>query len=258
MEDLNKAYKTIKVNIREEICFIKISREKENNSINDVMIEEFKDILDYCEKNIKIVVIEGNDKTFCTGADLKAIVQKQEDISCYERNPQQLYEVWIKISRGSFISICHVKGNVNAGGIGFISASDIVIADINAKFSLSEMLFDLIPACVLPFLINKIGINKTNYFTLMTKPFSSMEAYDCGLITIYSDKTEFELNKCLLRLKYLSKEIIGIYKKYINNLNKFIDDSQKIAIDTNIEVFSNEKAIKKIKEFIMYNKYPWI
>nr|WP_269820011.1 enoyl-CoA hydratase-related protein [Bacillus velezensis] len=42
-------------------------------------------------------------------------------------------------------------GVANAGGIGFVAASDIVIADDTAVFSLSELLFGLFPAMVLPF-----------------------------------------------------------------------------------------------------------
>lgn len=254
MEEMTFEYKTIDVNIIDQVCFIKINREESDNSINDILIQEFDEILDYCEKNIKIVVIEGNDQSFCTGADFKTLINNDMQINTYEKNPEQLYNIWKKLNQGGFVSISHVKGKANAGGIGFIVASDIVISSENAVFSLSEMLFDLIPACVMPFLIKKIGINKANYYTMMTKPFSAIEACNCGLVSICSDKSDFELKKCILRLSYLSKDVIKVYKDYLNKLNKFIDNSEEIAIKTNVEVFSNKNALDKIEQFITNNK----
>jgi len=61
--------------------------------------------------------------------------------------------LWLRLATVRTVTISHVRGKANAGGIGFVAASDIVLADETAQFSLSELLFGLYPACVLPFLI---------------------------------------------------------------------------------------------------------
>ncbi len=66
---------TLKVRFQEDICFIQIHRPDANNTINDRLIEEFIKVLDLCEKEIKIIVLEGLPEVFCFGADFKAIQQ---------------------------------------------------------------------------------------------------------------------------------------------------------------------------------------
>jgi 3-carboxymethyl-3-hydroxy-acyl-[acp] dehydratase len=52
------------------------------------------------------------------------------------------------LATGPFVTISHVRGKANAGGLGFMAASDIVLAQEEAQFSLSELLSDSIrPAC---------------------------------------------------------------------------------------------------------------
>jgi len=58
------------------------------------------------------------------------------------------------------VVIAKVEGKVNAGGVGLVAASDIVVAHTQATFGLSEALFGLLPACVMPFLIRKSVIKK--------------------------------------------------------------------------------------------------
>ncbi len=68
-----------------------------------------------------------------------------------ERNPERLYDLWLRLATGPFITISHVRGRVNAGGIGFVATSDIVLAERSAQFSLSELLFGVFPARYFPF-----------------------------------------------------------------------------------------------------------
>ena len=110
-------------------------------------------------------------------------------------------------------------GMANGGGVGFVAASDIVLADETAQFGLSELLFGLFPACVLPFLIRRIGFQKAHYLTLMTQPISAQQAQTWGLVDACAKRSDSLLRKHLLRLSRLSKASIRRYKKYIRDLN---------------------------------------
>lgn len=90
--------------------------------------------------------------------------------------PDLLYDLWLKMMNGPFITISHVRGTTNAGGFGFVAASDIVIADETAIFNLSELLFGLFPAMVLPFLTGKIGDQRAHYLTLKTNSICKASA----------------------------------------------------------------------------------
>ena len=95
------------------------------------------------------------------------------------------------------MSIAHVRGKANAGGIGFVAACDIVLADSAAVFSLSELLFGLMPACVLPFLVRRIGFAKANAMTLSTQPVGVQVAREWGLVDAFEENSDNLLRKHL-------------------------------------------------------------
>ena len=260
MDILNetKTYKTIQVRFEEDICFIQIYRPEANNTINDCLIEEFTEALAECEDSAKIVVLEGLPEVFCFGADFKEI-QKSFDTKeqHQEQNPEPLYNLWLQLASGPYITIAHVRGKANAGGVGFVAACDIVLCEEKTVFSLSELLFGLMPACVLPFLIRKIGFSKANYLTLMTQPISAKQAKEWGLVDEYEEKSENLLRKHLLRLRRLPKSGISRYKRYMNNLDDALVIARPKALEANIEVFSDQKNLEKIARFITTGKFPW-
>lgn len=250
-------YQSLKVRFEDKICYIQIYRPDDNNTINDQLIFEFQNVLEECKKESSIIVLEGLPEVFCFGADFKSIQNAVSQGNSTQQNPSPMYEIWQELATGPFFTIAHVRGKANAGGIGFVAACDIVLADKTAVFSLSELLFGVFPACVLPFLIKKIGFQKAHYMTLMTQPISVEKAYSWGLVDAYEEHSENLLRKHLLRLRLLSKTAISRYKKYMNRLNKSLEQSKETAIEANLEVFTDLENIEGIVKYVETGKFPW-
>lgn len=250
-------YKSIRTRMEDDICYIQIYRPEANNTINTQLIAELSHILHWCEKSIKIVVLEGLPDVFCLGADFTSFQQAVENEQQAEQDPEPLYDLWLKLAQGPYISIAHVRGKVNAGGIGFAAACDVVLSEEKAIFSLSELLFGLIPACVLPFLIRRTGLPKANYMTLITQPVSAKQAHDWGLVDAYEENSENLLRKHLLRFRRLTKGAVIRYKNYINELNDVLIQSKPNALETNRAVFADPENIEHIASYVKTGRFPW-
>lgn len=259
MDILNttRAYETIRVRFEEDICYLQIYRPEANNTINARLIVECAEVLDLCDKIAKIVVLEGLPEVFCFGADFREIQEDYEREYHQNQNPEPLYNVWLQLASGSYLTIAHVKGKANAGGIGFVAACDIALCEEKAVFSLSELLFGLMPACVLPFLIRRTGFSKAHYMTLMTQPVSAKQAQAWGLVDACEENSDSLLRKHLLRLRRLSKTGISRYKNYINSLDDLLLTSKPRALEANIEVFSDPHNVEKIARYVKTGKFPW-
>jgi len=251
------SYQTIQVRFQEPICFLQIHRPEANNTINDCLIEECRRVLELCEDSITVIVLEGLPEVFCLGADFQELHGVMSRGQHSGQNPEPLYDLWLKLATGPYITVSHVRGKVNAGGVGFVAASDIVIADQTAQFSLSELLFGLLPACVLPFLIRKVGLQKANYLTLMTQPISVQQACNWGLVDAYDAQSDNLLRKHLLRLKHLPKTGILRYKNYLNKLDGSLLQSKSAAIASNLEVFSDPRNLELIFRYVEKGLFPW-
>ena len=247
-------YQTVKVRFEEKICFLQLHRPEANNTINGLLIEECNQVLTTCEESITILVLEGLPEVFCFGADFQGMATEQPN---GENNPEPLYDLWSKLTTGPYVTMAHVRGKANAGGIGFVAASDIVLADQTAQFSLSELLFGLMPACVLPFLIRRIGFQKAHYMTIMTQPISVQQAHTWGLVDAYEDQSASLLRKHLLRLRCLSKTGISRYKRYMNELYDSLNKSKSAALAANREVFSDPRNLEGIVRYVETGQFPW-
>lgn len=256
---MSETYQTIQVDFEGPVCTLRIYRPEADNTINDRLIEECLHLLDTHEDSILILVVEGLPEVFCFGADFQAIQRERAPDSGpgREQDPEPLYTLWLRLASGPYITIAHVRGKANAGGIGFVAACDIVLADETAVFSLSELLFGLLPACVLPFLIRRMGFQKAHYMTLMTQPVSVEQAHCWGLVDAYEANSENLLRKHLLRLRRLSKTGVLRYKRYVGELNDFLVRKKPHALAANREVFSDGDNIAKIVRYVKTGAFPW-
>jgi len=250
-------YETIKVQFQESICFLQIDRPEASNTIDSQLIAECNDVLSACEESATVVVLSGSPEVFCIGADFKAIASASQANPDQDDSPGALYDLWLRLATGPYVTISHVRGKANAGGVGFVAASDIVLADETAQFSLSELLFGLYPACVLPFLIRRIGFQKTHYLTLMTQPISARQACEWGLADACEPRSEALLRRHLQRLRRLSKIAIRRYKTYMSRIGVPLQDLKSPAVAANREIFSDAGNLQAITRYVEHGVFPW-
>lgn len=252
------SYQTLDVSFRDGICTARIDRGDPSNTLSAQLIAELGEVVAICEAAdrappITVLILEGRPESFCTGADFDAMVADGQA----PWDPALLYDLWIRLATGPFVSISVVRGRVNAGGMGFIAASDLVLADSTARFSLSELLFGLFPACVLPFLVRKIGFQKAHYLTLTTRPIEPAEARAWGLVDAVEDRMEPLLRKHLVRLQRLSKPALARYKSYMAELSGLLEAGKPRALAANAEMFSDPENQRNIRRYVEEAKFPW-
>ena len=255
---LNETYATLRVRSEEDIHFIQIHRPDAGNAINGQLIKELAAALRRSETDAKILVLEGLPEVFCSGADFKDIESQLATGSQHPgQDPEPLYELWYRLASGPCLTVAHVRGRANAGGIGFIAACDVVLSEEKAAFSLSELLFGLLPACVLPFLIRRIGFARANYMTLTTQPITARQAEQWGLVDVCEANSENLLRKQLLRLRRLGKDGVARYKRYACSVDDALTAARPKALQANIEVFSDPGNLQKIARYVRTGKFPW-
>lgn len=250
-------HRAIEVSTQDTVCWVRFNRPEANNTIDKHLVEECLEVVARCERELTVLVLEGSADVFCLGADFRGMHEQEQQGYRDEHRPEALYDLWSKLATGSFITVSHVRGRANAGGLGFVGASDIVIAHTHAQFSLSEMLFGIIPACVLPFLIRRVGFQRAHYLTLATHPIDGRQALEWGLADVGGDDSAELLRKHLLRLRRLSKSAIGRYKSYMNRLSTTIRDQRDVAVAQNHAVFSDPAVVQNIHRYVETGRFPW-
>ncbi|MBI77802.1 MAG: enoyl-CoA hydratase [Rhodospirillaceae bacterium] len=143
-------YKFIKVNKRNNICSIQLNRPDFLNAINIEMSQEISNVLIEAETDRKItaIILSGNDRSFCAGADLGRMGSKPEDrFDMYRERfniapNRQLYRVLCFYTKPV---ISAVEGYCLGGGFEMAMWGDFIIAGKNSQFGLPEVRHSLIP-----------------------------------------------------------------------------------------------------------------
>src|SRR5699024_5400693 len=127
------------------VAIIKLQRQKAMNALNSEMVSELKLAVEMLEldPNVRSVVIEGNEKFFIVGADIKEMIHANvtEAIEI-SREMKALHELIIHSKRPY---IAAIQGVCLGGGMELALACDIRVADHTAKFGLPEVNLGIIP-----------------------------------------------------------------------------------------------------------------
>ena len=178
-------YETTIFEKKHSVGYVTLNRPEVHNAFNEVTIKELTEIFQEISKdeNIRVVVLSGKGKSFCAGADLNWM--KKVINYSYEENfdgSYKLAELFYLIYSLPKPTIAKVNGSAIGGGTGLVSVCDIVIASDKAKFSLSEVKLGLVPACISPYEVRRLGEAKCREFFLTGERLTAEKALNAGLV----------------------------------------------------------------------------
>ncbi|WP_082939834.1 crotonase/enoyl-CoA hydratase family protein [Mycobacterium sp. 852014-50255_SCH5639931] len=168
---------------RGNVMVITINRPEARNAVNGAVSIGVGDALDAAQHDpeVRAVVITGaGDKSFCAGADLKAISRREN--LYHPEHGEWGFAGYVH----HFIdkpTIAAVNGTALGGGTELALASDLVVADERAKFGLPEVKRGLIAAAGGVFRIVQQLPRKVGMELLLTgEPITASDAFEWGLI----------------------------------------------------------------------------
>lgn len=248
------SFETIDLDCKDGVATVRFIREDRGHPINAGFIGDLSEVVGMCEDKDgpALLVLAGSPSVFCLGGDLQGVNPASQP-----EDPAPLYDLWLRLATGPFISVAVVEGKANAGGVGLAAACDIVLAGSGASFSLSELLFGLFPACVQPFLVRRIGFQRAHYMTLSTQPVVAAQALQWGLVDALEDPVDGLLRKHLLRLRRISKQAVGTYKTHSANTLGMLQDCRPAALAANRAMFADPVIRDGIHRYVAEGKFPW-
>ncbi len=166
------------------VATVTLNRPEVNNAYNGAMIDGLLAALDAlgADKNLRVVVLNGNGKHFQAGADLTWIgsvsrASPEENV----RVSRATAEAVDRLNRLPVPTIALVQGGCFGGGTGIVAACDVVIAADNAIFSIAEVRWGLTAAIILPQLSDAISVRQLRRYALTGERFGAAEAQRIGL-----------------------------------------------------------------------------
>ncbi|MGH1371098.1 MAG: enoyl-CoA hydratase/isomerase family protein [Cellvibrionaceae bacterium] len=170
----------------DHVALIKLNRPKAMNAISELMLEELADLFGKIEQDqdIRVVVLTGEGKAFCAGADLKMLL---DDI---EGGAKPAPNFWTRAREGfggplncTKPMIVALNGITCAGGLELAMAGDIVLAAESAQIADAHANYGVFPgAGGAVALSRKIPWNAANYLLFSGEFTSAQQMREWGLV----------------------------------------------------------------------------
>jgi methylglutaconyl-CoA hydratase len=228
----------IKFEIKNEIGILTLNRPEKRNALHPELVRQMKSKLKEAAEydSVKVLIITGEGKAFCAGADLEYLNEmKDYSILENEKDSRELAELFVTIYNYPKPVIAAVNGAAIAGGCGLASVCDIIVADeLNAKFGYSEVRIGFIPAIVSTFLIRRVGEGRAKQLLLSGDIIEANRAFEIGFVNYLNNNAlEFSLD-LTSKLKTNSTASIRMTKDLIRKVSSLsIEDAIEYSIGLN-------------------------
>jgi methylglutaconyl-CoA hydratase len=231
-------YQKIIYSVDQAIARITLNRPDKRNALDDEIVAEFADALRSAgrDKTVRVVLLTGAGKDFCSGADL-ASLQRISEAGVEESmaSARVMGELFVEMRRHPRPIIAAVRGRALAGGCGLATACDIILASESAQFGYPEVNIGFIPAMVMAIL--RRSVSEKRAFELITRGeiISASVAADIGMINrVFTDaQFDAEVEGYITQMSKKSASAVSLAKNLLYHMDGMTFDA---AIEAGIQL----------------------
>ena len=222
-------YKTLTINRKNKIVYIKFNRPERLNSFDIKLGNELYNALIKISKdnNIRAIVIKGTGKGFCGGGDVKEMYNAENKPEFLRKLTKSIHKCVIEIKKMEKPVIAEINGAAFGAGLSIALACDILVASKDAKFGTAFIGIGLAPGCGTQFFTKVVGYQKACEYILTSKIFSAQQALELGIVNIVvePDKLDETVEEFTSKFRTLPPIAVGKAKMLINKSleNSMID-----------------------------------
>ncbi len=261
-----KKYETIELESADGVGTIWLSRPRTHNAFNEQMISEITWAFEQfsSDDSIRVVCLRGRGRSFCAGADLNWL--KSAAKYTHDENYQEsiaLAKCFYAIYTSVKPTISVVHGAAIGGANGLASACDLAFCTDDAVFSLSEVKIGVVPACISPYVIKRVGECGARDLMLTGRRIDGREAQAARLVNrSFKDMAALEehLKSRIKMLKTGGPEAITQCKKLICEVSNSLtlDCAVEYTAKMIAEIRLSPEAQEGMAAFLEKRKPGWV
>lgn len=198
MSFYSQTYTHIKLQQREHQLWITLNNPEQSNAITLEMVDSLCKVLKYADfdPNIRVIVITGEGKNFCSGGDVKAMSEKTgmfqgESNELRMRYMHGIQQIPKTIEDLSTPVIAMVNGAAIGAGCDLAMMCDLRLGTSTTKFGETFTKIGLIPGDGGTFFVQRVvGYAKAMEMTLTGDIYEGQKAKDFGLMNFLVEDSQ--------------------------------------------------------------------
>jgi methylglutaconyl-CoA hydratase len=260
-----KNFQTIKFEQKNDLGIVWLNRPEIHNAFNEVMISELIECFEAINdmKEIRVAILRGKGKSFCAGADLNWM--RGVANYSYEQNFSEslnLSKCFYTIYTCKKPTIAIVHGAAIGGANGLLASCDFAYTDDNTTLSLSEVKIGIIPACISPYVMKRVGEYGSKELMISGKRIKGPEAEYHRLVnrSLPSDELDDYVNSVIDLLRTSGPMAMTQCKNLIFNIanKETIDEALESTAKMIAEIRASEEGQEGMAAFLEKRKPNWV
>ena len=230
--------KTVLFEVEGQVALITLNRPERHNSICQDLLINLYNYIDEVARNgdIKVAILTGNGKSFCSGIDLNVI--GKDNLLDPRGDGKDMPDVFMGCEKPI---IGAINGNAITGGFELAMQCDFLIASENARFTDSHAKVGIHPGWGMTQLLQRsVGQRMAKQLSFTCKPLSAQDALRCGLANEVVPHAEL-----LSRTKRIAQDICEVNYDIMMQIKALIEKQNEVSF---IEAFRCER--EGFQEFI--------
>lgn len=168
-----------------DVLTITLDRPEARNALDETAIEDLTEAMrgPASEPDLRFVVLRGEGKAFCAGADLQYMRRLADaDEETNVGDAERLGALFHAIATCPHPVIAAVHGAAIGGGVGLVAAADVVVATQGTRFGFTEVRLGIVPGVIAPYAVRRLGPATSRRLFLTGEIFDAEAARDFGLV----------------------------------------------------------------------------
>jgi enoyl-CoA hydratase/carnithine racemase len=216
----------VAIEISDHVAVVTLTRPEKHNALDVAMFEAIAGAASRvaAEPGVRAVVIHGDGPSFCSGLDVAGVMAGQPESDDLMAPLRGSVPNWFQRPAYNWIEvpvpvIAAIHGHCLGGGLQIALGADIRFATPDARLSVLEVKWGLIPDMAITRTLPRlVGIDVAKELAFTGRMLSGAEAHDLGLVTHVADDP-------LAAARELAAEIAGRSPDAVRGMKHLFNES---------------------------------
>ncbi len=236
--------------VDDHVAALVLDSQHNRNALSRQLVGELYDGLARAEQDdeVKVVLVRAEGRTFCSGADLS-----EASADGMEQTASQMVELQRRLATLPKPVVTRVHGNVRAGGIGIVAASDIAVSAVDATYAFTEVRLGLAAAAISLSVLPRMTDRSAALTFLTGDVFTGRDAVRMGLVTraVPEDELNLEVDEICASLAKGSPQGLRETKRLLGGpLVQRIEEQGDDLARLSASLFGSDEARAAMRAFL--------
>ena len=246
---------------RGHAAWITLNQPERHNALSAPLCEGLEAALDRAngEDSVRMIVLTGAGRSFCSGADLKssgggAVGSHKDDVPPFVPAIRKLWDCPKPL-------IGRIQGGAYGGGLGLVAVCDFAIAVDRVRLAFTEVRLGLSPSIISVFVMRKIALAYATRYFLSGESMTAAQAQEIGLVyqAVGVDELDGAVQALCDQLLLCGPKALQEVKQLLRTVPTLsVQDGLAWAAEKNIALFNSPEGQEGMAAFAAKRPAAWL